>query len=187
MSETTQVEQSPVKAKEAVVFTKVNRLQEVLKREYVPELVNRKSCTTEVQEEKPEHRIMCLLKAEGYSAKEIAEKTGYSAHHVSTILNQSWAKKLILETIHLNSQEGIERMYKQFEAEALAMAHDLLIEQAGEGLKAKDKLTSCFEILKIARGTKIVLEDNRRSLDEIQNEEAAVTARLDALTGSSTN
>ena len=46
-------------------------------------------------DEKPEHTIMCLLKARGYTYEEIAVETGYTPQHVRTVCIQPWARRKI--------------------------------------------------------------------------------------------
>lgn len=51
-----------------------------------------------ITHEKPEHYIIVFLKANGYSNREVAAKTGYSEPWVSQICRQPWfLKKLMLE------------------------------------------------------------------------------------------
>lgn len=48
-----------------------------------------------LQEEKPRHRLMCLLSAEGFNNTEIAAQLGYTSVHVNYVLKQPWALSFI--------------------------------------------------------------------------------------------
>jgi len=48
-----------------------------------------------LQEEKPRHRLICLLAAEGNNNLEIAAATGYTPIHVAYVLKQPWALSFI--------------------------------------------------------------------------------------------
>jgi len=150
----------------------------------IPALHNASSPRYEVLEETPIHRSMCLLRCEGFSPNEIAEKLEYSIFHVRQVLKQPWAEKFILETIHGLAQEGLERVYKKYEAEALDVAHSIMADESNTPKLRKD---TAIEILKVARGQRITIEDNRRSLDEIEKEEELVEAKLKALVGTAPN
>lgn len=146
----------------------------------IPHLHNRQASHHEIIEETPDHRSICLLKCEGFSSKEIAERTGYSQSWVNVLLKQSWAEKFILETIHSNAQDGLERLYKKFEAEALDIAHTIMADETNPPKLRKD---TAVELMKIARGQRITIEDNRMSLEDLQKEEEIVQAKLNAALG----
>lgn len=150
----------------------------------VPPLHNHQKAKVEIVEETPVHRAMCLLRCEGFSAREIADRLGYSAAHVTTVLKQEWAQKIILETIHAMSQEGLERIYKKYEAEALDVAHAIMTDPE---TPLKLQKECAVDILKIARGQRITIEDNRKSLTELAQEEEVINAKLNALTAPTPN
>lgn len=57
--------------------------------------------------EKPVHRLMAEMAANGYSEKEIAEFTHYTVHHVSDVLRQPWAREHTLRRIKQTAQDEI--------------------------------------------------------------------------------
>lgn len=75
-----------------------------------------------LQEEKPQHREICLLASQGLTATEIAEKTGFSAVMVGNTLRQPWALKLIADT----QKERIEAVSYVFKAAAVGSAKRLV-------------------------------------------------------------
>lgn len=62
--------------------------------------------------EKPEHRIMLMLKAQGFSNKEIATITGYEQAHVSIILRQPWARQRLLDLINKEGKNAISEVIR---------------------------------------------------------------------------
>lgn len=60
--------------------------------------------------ELPEHRLMVLLKAQGYSNREIAELTNYTPVRVSQVLRQPWARRRIVELITQHGTAGIVKL-----------------------------------------------------------------------------
>lgn len=85
------------------------------------------SPTIDIAREKPEHRIMVYLKAQGYTNREISKATGYTEPWVSQITRQPWFK----ERLALELREAGLDPIKQFLAgealpslEALAEIRD---------------------------------------------------------------
>ena len=65
-----------------------------------------------VVHEKPEHRLMLFLKAEGFSNREVATKSGYTECHISQVTRQPWFKKRLLEEIHAKGGDAVETLLK---------------------------------------------------------------------------
>jgi len=55
--------------------------------------------TFAIVREKPEHRILLLLKLKGLSNREIAEQTGYSEPWVSQVTRQPWFQDMLVEKL----------------------------------------------------------------------------------------
>ena len=64
------------------------------------------------QHERPEHRLMLMMKIRGASNRELAEATGYTESWVSQIVRQPWAKKFMAETLHQAGSDGVSEMLK---------------------------------------------------------------------------
>lgn len=58
--------------------------------------------------EKPEHRVVCYLKAQGLNHKEIAERTGYTTVAIAYICAQKWAQELIAEELTQAGRSRVE-------------------------------------------------------------------------------
>lgn len=86
----------------------------------VPELLRtfhnpREAPSLELKHEKPEHRMMLYLKAQGKSNVEISELTGYHVVSISLIFRQRWAQDRLLEILN---KEGRDRVGTLLEASA---------------------------------------------------------------------
>jgi hypothetical protein len=60
-----------------------------------------------VRHEKPEHRIVLMLKAQCKSNREIARMTGYTEAWISQILRQPWARVEVLRQIRENGGDEV--------------------------------------------------------------------------------
>jgi hypothetical protein len=60
-----------------------------------------------IMSEKPEHRIVILLKAQCKSNGEISRLTGYTQSWVSQILRQPWARERLLAEINANGGDAV--------------------------------------------------------------------------------
>lgn len=62
----------------------------------------------EIRREQPQHRQMILMKAAGFSNKEIAEKLGYAQTTISQILRQPWARMRLLEEMKAAGRDTLQ-------------------------------------------------------------------------------
>lgn len=62
--------------------------------------------------EKPEHRMMIMLKAQGLSNHEIAVRLGYSDYSISITLRQPWARLRLLEEFKIAGRDAVAEMLK---------------------------------------------------------------------------
>lgn len=65
-----------------------------------------------IKHQRPEHRVMILLKAQGNSNKEIAQTLGVSAVSVANVLKQPWARKQLLEEINKAGRNEVIQVFK---------------------------------------------------------------------------
>jgi transcriptional regulator with XRE-family HTH domain len=73
--------------------------------------------------EKPEHRAMVYMKAQGLSNNEVAEKTGYSVSWVSQICRQPWFRKQLIKEL---KNAGVDAVRKCIQAAALDSVFTLI-------------------------------------------------------------
>jgi hypothetical protein len=62
--------------------------------------------------EKPEHRMMMMMKIRGVSNRELAVATGYTEAWVSQLMRQPWARRFMAETLHEAGSDGVSEMLK---------------------------------------------------------------------------
>jgi hypothetical protein len=65
-----------------------------------------------IKHQKPEHRIVILLKAQGNTNKEIANVTGLTPVSIANILRQPWARKQLVEEINSAGRNEVVQMFK---------------------------------------------------------------------------
>ena len=63
-----------------------------------------------IQHEKPEHRIVIFLKAQGMSNREIAQRTKFTEPWVSQILRQPWARRKLIDEIARAGKEPLSAL-----------------------------------------------------------------------------
>jgi predicted transcriptional regulator len=61
-----------------------------------------------VQHEKPEHRLICWMKAAGQTNKEIADHLGLSTVMVGYVVNQPWAKDMMVQELRKQGQDEVQ-------------------------------------------------------------------------------
>lgn len=73
---------------------------------------NAKPPSLEIIEEKPEHRLMVFLKAQGLTNGELAERMNYSHAQVSQITRQPWWRARFAEECKIAGRDAIEAFLK---------------------------------------------------------------------------
>lgn len=107
--------------------------------EYGPprDLFNARKPAYTLKAERPEHRIVVMLKAAGHSNVEIANVTGYSTTQICYIVKQDWAKKQILEEIEKAGREPVLQMMRVDAMEAYQRIRNLAENAASEEVQRK--------------------------------------------------
>lgn len=75
-----------------------------------------------LQEEKPRHRLMCLLSAEGFDNTEIAKQLDYTTAHVNYVLKQPWALSFISKLL---AEKGGNAVQEVLQGAAMKAAEHL--------------------------------------------------------------
>lgn len=128
-----------------------------------------------IQNEKPIHRMMIYLHAQGATAREIAERTGYTYQLVNTVLRQPWARQRLVQILNETSKDHV----KHFLSTEISPSLEVLREvRDNPDAKEMARLTAANAILDRALGkpTVHVESNNRNSNTSIPAE----VARLDA-------
>lgn len=65
-----------------------------------------------ISHEKPEHRVILYLKAQGMSNKEVADRTGYTQPWISQVVRQPWFKIRLLEELRTAGLDEVQTVLK---------------------------------------------------------------------------
>ena len=82
-------------------------------------LFNAKEPNLQIMHEKPEHRWMLWMKAQGSSNREIAQETGYSESWLSQLFRQPWAREVVLDMMKASGKGTLERVLARVEGEVM--------------------------------------------------------------------
>jgi hypothetical protein len=107
-----------------------------------------------LKKEKPDHRIMVILKAQGKTSAEIAELLQVTPTTVNYVLRQPWARKLLLELIHASGEAGVDAFLQSELMPSLMRLVDVRDDPAakkGEQLAAANSLIDRFLGKAVAR------------------------------------
>lgn len=74
--------------------------------------MKRPSCGVEIVHEKPEHRIILFLKAQGHSHTEIAKITGYTIPWISQIVRQPWARERLMRILTEQGEDAVQAVLR---------------------------------------------------------------------------
>lgn len=112
-------------------------------------LFNSKLPNLAIQSEKPAHRVIVYLKAQGLSNREIAEKLGYTQPWVSQITRQPWFQNAVVEEIR---RAGEDVVAKFLEGETLSSVQTLVAIRDDEAQKGATRVSAANAILDRALG-----------------------------------
>ena len=87
--------------------------------------------------EKPEHRLIILLKSQGHSNTEIARLTGYTIPWVGQILRQPWARNRVLEEINKAGRENVSALLESSAVDSVYTIIDLRDKADDEGVRLR--------------------------------------------------
>lgn len=145
--------------------------------------------TFAIQREKPEHRIILLLKLKGMSNREISKETGYTESWITQITHQPWFQDMLVEKIaeagdniveNLISLEAKNSMFtliklrddpQQAGAVRAACAKDVLDRYLGKPVQRSENLN-----------VNVNREDRVTRLDAVNDEIAQLEAEIRELT-----
>jgi len=128
---------------------------------------------TPLQTEKPYHRVMLYLAAEGNNATEIAEKTGYSTVCVNNLLRQPWAAKKITQILEESGRSKVELVLK---GAALAAVERLITEMDNPDARSSERTSAADKLLDRVYGKPnqpLSVKSEGKSLDQMSDAEIA--------------
>lgn len=131
-----------------------------------------------IKREKPEHRVILWLKAQGKSNKEIAELTGNTQPWVSQILRQPWARTRILQIIKENGLDEVQTLLQSTTIDSLYT----LIEVRDSGkAKPSERTAAANALLDRALGKPVVSVIAETTHTNVPVEAARLSAELEAI------
>lgn len=142
-----------------------------------------------IKHEKPEHRIVIFLKAQGFSNREIAERTGMTTTAIGYILKQPWARARLLAEIQSAGRDGVHELLKGAVDDCVLTLIDI---QADEKARASDRISASTAILdrffgKPTQRVESINTNVTASMNDVtkmKQELAEVDSELQRLTGS---
>jgi lambda repressor-like predicted transcriptional regulator len=78
-----------------------------------------------VEHEKPEHRLMLYMKAQGASNRDIAKASGYSEAWVSQLMRQPWVRERLIAIFNEAGQDEVTSLIKGAAADSVTTLIDL--------------------------------------------------------------
>lgn len=97
-----------------------------------------------LKREKPEHRNIIFLKAEGLSNIRIARALGITPVTVSNVLRQPWARKRLLEVIHSHGEDAVQTL---LQGEAYDSVQRLVTERDNELARPSERISAANALL----------------------------------------
>jgi hypothetical protein len=128
--------------------------------------------------ERPEHRIIIMLKAAGRTNVEIAEATGTTPVHVAHIVKQPWAVEQILKEIENAGREPVIEVLQGAAVEAAQTLVEVMREAENKETKRKaandildrklGKANQPITVSQNADPSTMTLEEIRQRLSELR-------------------
>lgn len=140
----------------------------------------------EIQREKPEHRIIVLLKAQGFSNTEISAHVGMGKEQVGRVLRQPWARQRLLDLL---AEKGGSLVEKFLSGETMDSLHTLVEIRDDKNVHPSVRASTANAILDRALGkaiqktvnlnaaTEIPLERLDHELEKLRAEEQTLLGR----------
>jgi hypothetical protein len=137
-------------------------------------LYNQRRPAYTLQAERPEHRIIIYLKAEGYSNIEIADKLGWTPAGVANIVKQPWAAKRIVDVIH---EKGGDMVQQLLQGAAVDMVQQLITEAQHAGC-SRDRIVAADKVLDRIYGkpNQSIVHHKGTDLNTLSDEQLATIA-----------
>lgn len=159
----------------------------VAKAEYVPredpgsaDLFNRYELpdyiTQNYKTEKIEHRVIAFLKSQGFSNREIAERTGYSPVSVGHIVRLPWVRDLVLDEIKKAGRSAVEEVLS---SSVLDSVHTLIDIRDSDKSANKDRIAAAKYLIDRVYGCPnqpITHKEEKPDLSKLSDEELAQIA-----------
>lgn len=132
-----------------------------------------------VMSERPEHRMIVYLRAQGKTPAEIAPLVGLGYQWVLQICRQPWFKKRLMEMIHEAGQDGVQK----FLDGEIMPSIVTLAEVRDTAAKASDRVAACNSLLDRALGKAVqhIKTEKLPTVDAAKVEMSALERELEAV------
>lgn len=129
-----------------------------------------------VQREKPFHRTIAYMFAEGKKAIEICEITGYSPFAISNLQKQPWFERTVLEMVEAHGGNRVQSFLDQKVMPALETLADVMED---EETSSRDKISAANSILdrKFGKPNQGITLEHRVDPKDMSDDELARIAR----------
>lgn len=125
--------------------------------------------------ERPEHRAICILAAQGFTSTEISEQTGWTTAMIQNVRKQEWAQTYIA---HLMEKAGRKQVMNELQGAAKDAAALIIKSVRGELVDQKpaDRCKDAHKLLDRLYGTapQVVMHGNV-DVNDLTDEELAAT------------
>lgn len=131
-----------------------------------------------IQHEKPIHRMMIYMHAQGSSVADIAQNTGYKPSQIYQILRQPWARQRLVQILKETGQDAVKHFLTHEVAPSLEVLRE--IRDGDIPGRTSDRASAANSILDRALGKPTVHVEsentNRTVPADIQRIEAEIAA-----------
>lgn len=129
------------------------------------------TATISIAKEKPEHRIVMFLKAQGYSNREICRMMNFSDAWVSQLVRQEWFQRRLVKELNESGRDSVEAILQGEVRDSI----QTLVEIRDSPLaKNSDRATCAMNILDRVLGKPI--QRNETRLEVTKNKDAEIEA-----------
>lgn len=150
---------------------------------------NSKKPNLAISHENPRHRAALLLRAQGFSLTEIAQRTGYTIAWLSQLCRQPWAQEYLIKTITEAGKDAVEVI---LQGEMVPSIMRLIEERDNEKAKPSDRIAASNSLLdrhlgkptqrveskSVALNISADIGEVDRQLAELEREEKRLTGKL---------
>jgi hypothetical protein len=147
-------------------------------------LYNDKPPNFAIESERPEHRMLVYLKAQGLTNQECADRLDYSYNWVCQIVRQPWFRTKFIEETELAGRDAVDTFLK---AEVMPSLETLVAIRDSEGAKAATRITAANSLLDRFLGKPTVrvetestakgLDDARATCEDLERQVQALRAQ----------
>ena len=124
-------------------------LAELFAEKGVPEdgLFNAKCPNLQVKHEKPEHRYLLWMKAQGASNREISEQSGYTEPWLSQVFRQPWAQATLVQMLKESGKSVLDQTLAIIQGEAINSLNRLVAVRDDPATPKAVQRACCVDII----------------------------------------